>query len=106
MQRYEYTPYEMSGSRRRLLQTIGWSSGTAVSDGVPKLTLFSNPFQSGIQIYEMESYDDTNADPPSLWSVVTESDGEGLAFSLTDDAVMELSDNTGSRWIVVAIVLK
>ena len=92
--------YEVMGSRRRLLQTLisGWSSGTAVSGGVPKLTLFKNPFQSGIQIYEMESYDDTNDDPPSLWSVVTESPGDGITFSLTDDAAMDLSDADGSLW--------
>ena len=84
----------MSGSRRRLLQTLisGWSSGSAVTDGVPKLSLFKNPFQSGLQIFELLSRDDTDDDPPSLWSVVTESLGDGLTLSLSDDATLDLGD--------------
>ena len=85
-----------------MLQTLisGWSTGTSVTDKVPKLTLFKNPFQSGLQIFELLSRDDTDDDPPSLWSVVTESLGDGLTLSLSDDATLDLGDEEGSLWSV------
>ena len=60
-----------------MLQTLisGWSTGTAVTDGVPKLSLFKNPFQSGFKIYELLSRDDTDDDLPSIYDQVTESLG-------------------------------
>ena len=99
--------YEVSATRRRLLATVltsGWSSGSAVTAGVPKLTFFENPFQSGIVIYEMTAVGASEPEyQDAVWSVETESVGDTLTLSLSDSAKLELSsDDDGSLWTVDA----
>ena len=90
--------YKQRESRRRLLDdlVIGWSSNTSVTDGIPKMTLFSNGNTSGFVIYEMESRNDTN--PISLWNQTVASDSTELTLSLSDEATLDLSDESGELW--------
>jgi len=92
--------YKRGRSPRRLMETlvIGWSSNTSVTDGIPKMTLFSNGNASGLVIYEMESMNDTN--PVPLWkqTVDTGSLVGNLTLSLSDDATLDLSDESGILW--------
>ncbi len=87
--------YEVSGSRRRLLQSLtsGWSTDTAVAAGEPEFTFFRNGIESGLVILE--------SDGDALWTVTTASSGDGLVLSLGDDATLDLADGEATAlWTV------
>merc|ERR1719361_574008 len=91
--------YDVSGTRRRLLQSTGWSSDTAVTDGtIPVLTFFSDGTQIGVAIYELSSETASIESASSIWSVQADSSGDGLELALGDDAEIAMSDAEGSLW--------
>merc|ERR1719242_2310645 len=63
---------------------------------IPVMTFFSNGFQSGVVILELSSLNASLEDASSVWTIEVDSDGDGMTFSLGDDAVIEFGDADGS----------
>merc|ERR1719361_2162239 len=95
--------YDVSGTRRRLLQSTGWASDTAVTDGtIPVLTFFSDGTQSGVAIYELSSETASIQSASSIWSIEADSSGDGMELALGDDAEIAMSDAEGELWSELA----